>query len=144
MRRTILMFMIVMSGMAVNAQQWLTDINEAKKEAEEKDRDIVLVFQGTDWCAPCIKLQKEIWDSDEFREYAKDHFVLLKAEFLRRKKNQLSKEQQKKNKKLAEQYNKQGYFPLVVVLDKTGKVLGTIGYRHVSPGEYIRILTSFE
>lgn len=144
MRVLIFAFVMLLSGITVNAQVWLTDINEAKKEAKEKNRNIVLVFQGTDWCAPCMKLQKEIWDSEEFRQFAKDHFVLLKAEFMRRKKNQLPKEQQEKNKKLAEKYNKQGYFPMVVVLDKDGNVLGTTGYRHVSPGEYIKILTSFE
>ncbi|NPA35663.1 MAG: thioredoxin family protein [Chlorobi bacterium] len=131
-------------GIQANAQIWLTDLEDAKKTAVEKNRNIILVFQGTDWCAPCIKLQKEIWNSEEFKEYAKDHFVLLKAEFPRKKKNQLTKEQQEKNNKLAEMYNKKGYFPLVVVLDKNGNVLGNTGYKRVTPSEYINILTSFE
>ena len=37
------------------SQNWLTNFNEAKKEASEKNKIIVLVFQGSDWCAPCIK-----------------------------------------------------------------------------------------
>ena len=40
-------------------------------------------------------------------------------------------------------YNKQGFFPFVVVLDEEGKVLGETGYKKVEPIEYINILNSF-
>ena len=122
MRLLIFTLLILLSTLSTKAQEWQTDIEKAKELAAAKDRNIVLVFQGTDWCAPCIKLENEIWKSDEFKNYAKEHFVLLKAEFPRRKKNQLSKEQQAKNNSLAEKYNTQGYFPLVVVLDSNGNV----------------------
>ena len=143
MRIFFLTYIIALSSITIKAQEWLTDINKAKMQAAEKNRNIVLVFQGTDWCAPCIKLENEIWSSEEFKTYAKEHFVLVKAEFLRKKKNQLSKEQQAKNNSLAEKYNTQGYFPLVVVMDKDGNVLGTTGYKKVTPSEYINILASF-
>lgn len=144
MKPVILFLFTILFNLNTAAQEWLTNLNEAMQQASEKDRNIILVFQGTDWCAPCIKLQREIWDSEEFKNYAKEHFILLKAEFPRKKKNQLQKEQQEENNRLAEKYNKQGYFPLVVVLDKDGKVLGTTGYKKVSPDAYINILTSFE
>ena len=143
MRKLIFTFLILLTGLTINAQEWGTDIDKAKELASVKDCNIVLVFQGTDWCAPCIKLENEIWNSEEFKTYAKEHFVLLKAEFPRKKKNQLSKEQQAKNNSLAEKYNTQGYFPLVVVMDKNGNVLGSTGYKKVSPQEYINILASF-
>ena len=127
----------------VNAQEWQTDLATALKISKEKEQRIVLVFSGSDWCAPCIKLEKEIWESEEFRTYAKDHFVLLRADFPRKKKNKISKEQQEKNNKLAEKYNTNGYFPFVVVLNSKGEVLGSTGYKKVSPTEYIKILTSF-
>jgi len=125
------------------SQEWQTDLNDAKQIAQSKNQNIILVFQGSDWCAPCIKLEKEIWSTDVFKAYAKDNFVMLKADFPKKKQNRLPKEQQEKNDALAEKYNNQGHFPLVVVLDKTGKVLGTTGYKKVSPEEYIKILTSF-
>ncbi len=125
------------------AQDWLTNIDEAKKQASELDRNIILVFQGSDWCAPCIKLEKEIWSSQEFQAYAKDHFVMLKADFPRKKQNALSPDQQEHNEGLAEKYNRDGYFPFVVVLDGSGKVLGESGYKKISPAEYIILLTSF-
>lgn len=133
----------ISSTMSLFGQDWQTDFELAKKIAGEKNQPIVLVFQGSDWCAPCMKLDKEIWSSDEFKAYAKDHFVMLKADFPRKKANTLSEEQQKKNNRLAEKYNLNGYFPYVVVLDKNGKVLGETGYEKTTVTEYIKILESF-
>ncbi len=125
------------------AQDWRTDLAESEKLAATNDTPIVLVFQGSDWCAPCMKLNNEIWSTDTFKDYAKDHYVMLKADFPRRSKNMLPPEQQKKNDKLAETYNSEGYFPLVVVLDKDGKVLGKTGYQKTTPEEFIKILNAF-
>lgn len=127
----------------INAQEWLTDFEAAKSVAVEKNEKIILVFQGSDWCAPCIKLNTEIWSSPEFIAYAKDHFVMLKADFPRKGKNKLSEIQQQENIKLMEKYNKSGYFPYVVVLDNKGKVLGNTGYKKTDPKTYIELLNAF-
>ena len=126
------------------AQDWQTDFVKAKEIASKNDRPIILVFQGSDWCAPCIKLDKEVWSTDEFKAYAKDHFVMLQADFPKRKANALEAIQQEHNNKLAEAYNTNGYFPYVVVLDKNGKVLGSTGYKKMSPKDYISLLESFK
>ena len=125
------------------SQEWSTNFEEAKKIATKNNQNILLVFQGSDWCAPCIKLEKEIWNSSEFQKLNKDHFVMLKADFPRRKQNQLPNDQQEQNKKLAELYNPNGYFPLVVVLDKNGKVLGKLGYEKTTPDQYFNKLSTF-
>ncbi|HIE45976.1 MAG TPA: thioredoxin family protein [Flavobacteriaceae bacterium] len=138
-----LFILFVFIGLITNAQEWETNFEKAKKSAIEKNQPIVLVFQGSDWCAPCMKLEQEIWNSKEFKAYAKENFVLLKADFPRRRKNKLSKELQKHNDNLAERYNSHGIFPLVVVLNSEGKVLGTTGYKKTTPQKYISILTSF-
>jgi len=129
---------------SVNAQDWQTDIDTAQKIASEKNKRIVLVFQGSDWCAPCIKLEKEIWNSEDFKEYAKENYVLLKADFPRKKKNKLSDIQQEKNNKLAEKYNPKGFFPRVVVLNKNAEIIGSTGYKKITPSEYIKLLNSFK
>ncbi len=143
MKKIILIGIFFSTILSVNAQEWLTNFEEAKKIASAENRNIVLVFQGSDWCAPCIKLDKEIWSTDEFKNYAKEHFVMLQADFPRKKKNKLETSQQQKNNSLAEKYNKQGFFPHVVVLNEKGNVLGRTGYKKVSPSEYIKILNSF-
>ncbi len=142
-KNLILSFLLISSFLFINGQDWETDFESAKKKAIEQDRNIVLVFSGSDWCAPCIKLETEIWSTKEFRNYARENFVMLKADFPRKKKNKLTDEQQKQNNQLAEKYNTQGYFPLVVVMDKNDKVLGTTGYEKMETFEYIKLLSSF-
>lgn len=142
MKGIVLILTLVFGSYGLN-YEWLTDLNEAKKAAAEEDRTIILVFQGSDWCGPCIKLSREVWDTEEFQEYAEDNFVMLQADFPKRKKNALTDEQQEKNNKLAEQYNPNGHFPFVVVMDKEENVLGETGYNKMKPVEFIELLESF-
>lgn len=130
-------------SLSATSQNWITDFESAKKAAKDENQNIILVFQGSDWCAPCIKLDREIWSTEVFKEYAQDHFVMLQADFPRKKQNKLSKEQQEHNNALAENYNINGYFPFVVVLDHTGNVLGETSYKKISPEQYIDVLNSF-
>lgn len=138
--------MALVLGVTLNvfAQDWKTNLNEAKELASKENKNIILVFSGSDWCAPCIKLEKNIWESQDFISHAAANWVLLKADFPRRKANKLSKEQTKENEMLAENYNPNGYFPLVVVLDSSGKTLGKTAYKDISPKEYILHLQSLE
>lgn len=129
---------------SVFAQEWLTKLDEAKSKATETNQNILLVFSGSDWCVPCMKLEKSIWNSEEFKTFSDGHFVLLRADFLKQKKNRLSEEQQAHNEQLAEKYNPNGFFPLVLVLNNVGEVLGQTGYKNVSPSEYIKQLVEFE
>ena len=56
--------------------------------ANNENKNIVMVFAGSDWCAPCIKLEKYILESDDFKNYAKEHWVLLKLDFPKKEKKQ--------------------------------------------------------
>lgn len=142
-----LLFVLVFGSLLtlsnVRAQEWQTNFEKAKELAQKGDQHIVLVFQGSDWCAPCIKLDREVWSSPEFQGLAKDHFVMLKADFPRKQKNKLPKDQEDRNKSLAAKYNPNGYFPLVVVLDAKGKVLGQAGYEKLTPKAYFNKLNAF-
>lgn len=131
-----------MTSLSSFSQEWTYDIDEAKQKASSENKSIVLVFAGSDWCAPCIKLEKKIWENAQFQRLAKDSFIMLKADFPRRKKNRLSKEQQKHNDQLAEKYNQSGNFPLVVVLDANGQTKGKVGYENISPTDYYKKLKS--
>ena len=128
----------------VGAQNWQTDMSKAQKIASEKNALVLLVFQGSDWCAPCIKLNKEVWSTSAFKAHAANNFVMVQADFPRKKKNALSTGQVIKNQQLAEQYNAEGVFPFVVVLNAFGKVIGQTGYKKLKPKEYIQHIESFK
>ena len=104
---------------------WLNDFEAAKRISSEKHELILLNFSGSDWCGPCIRFRKEIFDSEVFKQFAGDNIVLVNADFPRLKKHQLVKELIKQNELLAEKYNPDGRFPFTLLIDAEGKVLKT-------------------
>src|ERR1700754_985181 len=98
-------------------------MQEAEMIAQKEHRYILLNFSGSDWCGPCILLRKQIFDDPAFSALADTALVLVNADFPRMKKNQLSKQQQEQNDRLADKYNSQGKFPLTLLLDADGKVI---------------------
>ena len=97
---------------------------KAKNMAKENKELIVLNFSGSDWCVPCIKLHNNILDTDTFKKLSKDSIIVyVNADFPRSKKNQPSAEIRKENAALADQYNKNGIFPLTLLLNSDGKIL---------------------
>ena len=119
------------------AQDWKTNLEDAFQEAEATEKAVLLVFSGSDWCAPCIKMEQHVWSSEQFKSYAKDHSIMVKADFPKRKKNRLSETQTARNNKLAAQYNRNGIFPLVVVFNSRGKVVGKFTYKKMEVSSYI-------
>lgn len=143
MKYTLTVFACLCFGL-VQAQLYQENFEEALALADKNDKPMVLVFSGSDWCGPCIKLKRNILDSKEFQTYANSHYILYNADFPRKKKNQHPIDKLNANKVLAAKYNPRGYFPLVVVLDKECSVLGTTGFnKKASPQEYIALLNGF-
>jgi thioredoxin-related protein len=135
-----LYFLLIVQSffIAGNPDSWQTNFEEAKQIAVDQNKEILMVFAGSDWCAPCIKLKKTILITDEFAEFEKDHLVVLYLDFPKRKKNRLSKELTAQNETLAEQYNRSGMFPYVILVDATGKVIKNIKYEGQSPKDFIK------
>lgn len=117
---------------------WLGDFNQATAEAAKSHKLILINFSGSDWCGPCIRERKEILEKEAFENYASEHLVLVRADFPRQKKNQLSKEQTKRNEALADKYNPDGKFPYTLLVDDHGKILKTWdGFPDVSPEKFV-------
>lgn len=143
MKNTLLL-LFVLTGFFGYSQDWKSNFDEAKKEAVNENKNILLVFSGSDWCAPCIKLDNVVWKSEVFKSESEKNWVIYKADFPKKKANQLSVEQTESNNKLAEKYNRNGSFPLVILLDKTGKVIGITGFKNISATDYIQLIHSLE
>jgi thioredoxin-related protein len=108
---------------AMSFTKWEPNFEVAKKKATEKHQLILLNFSGSDWCGPCMRMRKEIFNSDVFSKMADSTLLMVNADFPRKKKNQLDKMLQKQNDALAEKYNPQGKFPYTVLIDATGKLI---------------------
>lgn len=138
MRNSILLFFLFGALANVNAQIFESDWEHAIERAKEESKPLVLVFSGSDWCIPCIKLEREVWENDFFKAHAMKNYVLYKADFPKRKKNQLPQNLKVQHQALAEEYNPQGYFPYVVVLDASLNVNGVFGYEKKEVEHYIK------
>lgn len=138
-------FLPVLFLLLFTKHTWLTDFEKGKTEAAKSNKLIVLNFSGSDWCGPCIRLKKEIFESDTFENYSAEKLVLINADFPRYKKNQLSKEQVKANEDLAEKYNSEGRFPFTVLLDTNGKVLKQWdGFPNETPEKFVNEIKTFD
>jgi len=131
---------IVFLGILVSCQKpesnvnWIENFDVASKQAEAKNKYMLLDFTGSDWCPPCIKLAKEVFSQDSFKSYAKDKLILVELDFPRGKKQ--SAEIIKQNQTLARKYEIRGY-PTIIILDSKGKLVAKTGYQSGGPDAYV-------
>jgi thioredoxin-related protein len=122
------------NAVAAAKSGWLTSLDQAQKEAQAKNKLLLMDFTGSDWCGWCIMLDKEVFSKPEFKEYASKNLVLLELDFPRRK--QMPPEITAQNERLLQKYGIQG-FPTVVVFNSSGKPLGALGYQAGGPQAFI-------
>ncbi len=114
--------------------EWLTDYKKAQEAAKASNKLVLVNFTGSDWCGWCIKLDREVFSTPQFKEYASKNLVLMEADFPRAKRQSVSVKKQ--NEELAMQYQVIG-FPTIVVLNGDGKVVGELGYTPGGPSAFI-------
>jgi thioredoxin-related protein len=140
MKSLIILFHIMLTANVT----WLGNFSQAKTEAAQSHKLILINFSGSDWCGPCIRERKEILENAAFVDFASDHLVLVRADFPRQSKNQLSKEQVKLNEALADKYNPDGKFPYTLLIDENGKVLKDWdGFPDESPENFVAQIATF-
>jgi thioredoxin-related protein len=99
---------------------WTSDWQAAKARAKTEGKPILLYMTGSDWCGWCKKLEKEVISQQAFMDFAKRHFVLMEADYPRKKQQPADLKQQ--NKELEKKYLAGGY-PTMWVLDSEGNKL---------------------
>ena len=55
---------------AGNKAVWSENYLQARKAAAAKKIPMLILFSGSDWCPPCMQLDKTILDTKEFAAYA--------------------------------------------------------------------------
>jgi thioredoxin-related protein len=121
---------------------WLTDYQQALEQAKTQNRDVLLDFTGSDWCPWCIRMDKEVLDTQQFKEYAGKNVILMLVDFPQSK--QLPQNVQDQNNDLQKKYAVQG-FPTFILVDKKGNVLGQQeGYVEGGPSAFIAKIESMK
>jgi len=134
----ILLLGIILSLLSLNAGfAQGNQLENAAQKAKQENKHIFMNFSGSDWCRSCILLKKTILDTPKFIDFAKKELILVDVDFPRKKKNLLDKVQTEYNEKLAAQYNPDGQFPTIIILDSDLNILAKTGYKRLSPEKYI-------
>lgn len=101
---------------------WEDSFKKAQKKAKKQNKPILIYFTGSDWCGPCIKLDKKLFHTEKFAKYANKNLILYMADFPRNK--DLVKEKHRKtNKSLSKKYA-QKEFPTLLMINYKGEELG--------------------
>ena len=125
-------------GLSINLHadvNWMTDFEAAKARAKAEEKHMLINFTGSDWCAWCIKLDKEVFSKPAFKSYAEQDLVLVEIDFPRREQKQ-SQELKDQNEKLAMRYNVRG-FPTILILSSDGSLIGRTGYESGGAEAYV-------
>ena len=142
--RYLLLLFFSLAWATVGRAQVLTDPAEAFRQSQATGQPVLLVFSGSDWCAPCIQLDRQVLADSAFLRYAKTRVVLLEADFPQRKK--LSPALVAAYEALAEAYNPEGSFPKLVVISHDRKrVIALLALRQTTAtliAQLERVLTS--
>ena len=117
---------------------FITDMKAAVEQAKEQDKDLLLLFTGSDWCPPCKMLEEEVFSQQEFLDGVSDDFVLVMLDFPQNK--QLAQELKEQNDSLAAKFAISGY-PTVIMVDQDLKPFAFSGYKTGGPENYIKLMT---
>lgn len=145
MKKIIIVLLIVSASAQGYSQIWNTNVDEAVREASKTNKKVLLFFSVSEQCDNCISLEKNVFKTPEFSSFASANYILVKLDFSQKPAGGLTEEMIENNLLIVEKYNKDGFFPLVVVLNKNAKVLGKTGiYKQETPLQFINLLESFE
>ncbi|AUP78580.1 thioredoxin family protein [Flavivirga eckloniae] len=87
MKRTIYIVLISIFTTAFTYAQeltWHTDMGKASEFAIKEKKPLLMFFTGSDWCGWCIRLQKEVFHTKEFKKWASENVVLVELDFPKR------------------------------------------------------------
>jgi len=133
----ILIVIVMLCCSKSEATNWETDFEKALATAKASGKYMLLDFSGSDWCGWCIRLEKEVFSQDAFKDFAKENLVCVLVDFPRAKEQ--TDELKQQNLELARKYNIKGY-PTIIILSPNGEPVGITGYLQGGPWEYARHL----
>ena len=123
------------------ADGWLVDFEKAKAQAAKEGKSILMEFTGSDWCPPCIQLEKNVLSQEAFKTGAPKNFILLKLDSPRDKSKQ-TPEEIEQYQVLSKQYAVQGV-PTIFLTDAKGEPYWqTVGYSGDPADKYVANLNA--
>lgn len=134
--------LVLASGaLAGGGENWFDDFDEAVAAAREQKKDLFVDFTGSDWCGWCIRLDREVFQHEEFLAPAMEQYVLVALDFPRKQENIAKVPNPRRNEEVKDKYSKwiQG-FPTCLLMTADGEVYAKTGYQAGGPKAYVEHL----
>ena len=116
---------------------WTENISQAIEKAAEEDKDLLLLFTGSDWCPPCKKLEAEVLSNEDFQTEITKHFVLVKFDYPRN--SEQDETIAKQNEEWATKFGVDS-FPTIFLVDQELKPFAITGYEDGGFQNYLGLL----
>ncbi len=110
-----------------NQQVWF-NYDQAVQASKTSGKPIMLVFSGSDWCGWCVRLKNEVFNTNEFQQWAQENVHAVEVDFPRG--HALPQAVAQQNQLLKQQYGAhvQSY-PTVLFVDSSNQqVIGKAGF----------------
>ena len=117
--------------------RWIEDYRQALAIAAQTGRDVLMSFSSMDSSEWSQKLDKEIYQSEPFKDYARKNLVLLRVDFP--KKTPQPAKTAEQNRLLAEAHAIRGY-PTVIFVNPRGQKFGEAKYMKGGPAVFLQAL----
>lgn len=117
---------------------WIDDYRLAQAIAHQQKRYIFLAFTSMDSSDYSKKIDEEIFQTPEFKDYARKHLVTVRIDFPQATTQPASTSAQ--NKILAEMFAIRG-FPQVILLNPLGQKIGDSKYMKGGPDPFLKELS---
>ncbi len=134
MNRFIFMFLLLIAFDCTSLAQTFIDKDSLFEQSKKENKSIFMVFSGSDWCANCIRFDKQIMQDTAFKNFLNNNLLFLNVDFPQRIKQSFPLKKQ--NEVLAEKYNPDGIFPTLILLSSDKKAT-TILYQQESVPQFI-------
>ncbi len=126
--------------LAPRVEDWLQDLEEAKRQAAKEKKDIFLAFLGSDWDGDSQHLKHEVFDDPAFLLELSKHYVPVLIDSPRRPAAKAKVKDLARNEKAKEHYFAEG-LPLLIYADGQGlPYAGSLGYQGGGTYRYLSLL----
>lgn len=106
---------------------WVPTFKDALRISKKENKPILIYFTGSDWCAPCQVLDRDLFHTEKFKLISDQSLVLLEVDIPRRL-DLLAPEKLKDNLTLKNKYKVKSFPTLLFVNHRGRKIAEKKGY----------------
>lgn len=120
-------------------ENWMQSVDEAKEKARVSGKNLLIYFDGSDWCPYCKQLTGNVLETPVFERFAAENYELVHLDFPRYQAARQQVEDPARNGRMAEYYRVFSY-PMLVMADSDGQPIVKIGYDQSGASAFVATL----